>query len=188
MEEHSRGQRSERTPWKLKGQVGYTNTALFHRPDIQRLHSWKVLWSHHTKTCQMETSRCPSTWTRRPILKHSGAIMSWDRWNYIQGEAELQQWSHVLDWPSQSPDLNPAESLRRDLQTLHPVWLHWSYFMLQSVDEAGDTSPQTVPAVDVLGLNTNARHTFNFSSSLQWCAALCWSQIKANQMHLNLWL
>lgn len=29
MEAHSRGQRSERTPWKLKGQLGYTNTALF---------------------------------------------------------------------------------------------------------------------------------------------------------------
>lgn len=41
MEEHSRGQRSERTPWKLKGQVGYTNTALFspssqHRETIQK--------------------------------------------------------------------------------------------------------------------------------------------------------
>lgn len=39
--------------------------------------------------------------------------------------------------------------------------------LVQSVDEAGDTSPQTVPAVDVLGLNTNARHTFHFSSSSQ---------------------
>lgn len=115
MEEHSRGQRSERTPWKLKGQLGYTNTALFNPS------------SQHRQTTQQEgalvtseTSHCPSTWTHRPILKHGGgAIMSWDRWNYIQGqgEAELQR-SGLMCWPSQSPDLNPADAL-------HPVWMHF---------------------------------------------------------------
>lgn len=112
--------------------------------------------------------------------------MSWQRWNYIQGqgEAELQR-SGLMCWPSQSPDLNPAENLRRDLQTLSIQSDCTGAILCCSLCKAGDTSQQTAPAVKVLGLNTNARHTFNlntlynFSSTSQLCAALCWSQIKA---------
>lgn len=89
------------------------------------------------------------------------------------------EWSHVLT-QSESRSKSCWESEARLADALHPVWLHWSYFMLQSVQ-----SWRHIPTDCTCSESANARHTFNlntlynFSSTSQLCAALCWSQIKA---------